>query len=294
MNEQAELDVASETQSIPLETGKATDESTCVEIKDDVPEDDAKDTSEEAVWRRLIKSFIAFLWANDFLVLVVLAIVLARAYPPLGAIYLAPQITADWIAVAIIFLLSGLNLHIEEFKYATKQVHFNSFVQLYNFLVVSAVVFGASRGLAASGIIPQTLADGMVICSCLSVSINMAIVLTKACNGDEAAAIFNSAFGNLVGVFVSPALILAYLGEWGDIDLGTIFYKLTLKVLLPIAVGQVLQRISPALMTFVEKYKQYFGKIQLYCLIFIIYTVFCKTFYAGNKSSIGSIFLLGK
>ena len=41
--------------------------------------------------------------ANEAMFLIVLAIILARAYPPLGAVYLYPQITSTWIAVMFIF-----------------------------------------------------------------------------------------------------------------------------------------------------------------------------------------------
>jgi hypothetical protein len=39
----------------------------------------------------------------ELLVLFVVAIVLAKAYPKLGAEYLAPHITATWMAVVFIF-----------------------------------------------------------------------------------------------------------------------------------------------------------------------------------------------
>ena len=50
-----------------------------------------------------IQPVIDFYWKYEFLCLVVIVILLARAYPPLGAEYLAPQITATWIAVVFIF-----------------------------------------------------------------------------------------------------------------------------------------------------------------------------------------------
>lgn len=63
-------------------------------------EDELKPTR----WQRFVK----FYWDYEFLILVVIVIMLARAYPPLGAIYLAPQITATWIAVIFIFGTSML------------------------------------------------------------------------------------------------------------------------------------------------------------------------------------------
>ena len=120
----------------------------------------------------------------------------------------------------------------------------------------------------------------------------MVLVLTKSSGGDEASAVFNAAFGNLIGVFLTPVLILAYLGVSGDIDLVSVFYKLGLRVILPIAVGQLLQKFSKAVVNFVKKYKKYFKQAQEYCLVFIIYTVFCRTFLEGSEARAADIFIM--
>jgi uncharacterized membrane protein len=39
----------------------------------------------------------------EILILFIVVILLAKAYPQLGAVYLAPHITATWIAVVFIF-----------------------------------------------------------------------------------------------------------------------------------------------------------------------------------------------
>ena len=263
--------------------------------EDDVDDlNKSADSEPAAAPPSLRERLVAFYWTYEFLILAVIAILLARAYPPLGATYLAPQITSTWIAVFVIFLLSGLNLKTEEFKNALKEIGFNVYVQAFNFGVVSAVVFGVSRGLAQGGVINQDLADGMVICACLPMTINMVIVFTRSAEGDEASAIFNASFGNLVGSLISPALILGYLGTQGDIELLDVFYKLALRVLLPIAIGQILRNLFQGVKDLVKQYKSVIGKIQQYCLIFIIYTTFCKTFEEGMGGSIGSIFIVSK
>lgn len=239
-------------------------------------------------WNKLVDFYFTY----EFLVLVVVVILLAKAYPPLGAIYLKPEITATWIAVIFIFVMAGLGLKTSEFTNALKEIKFNLFVQCYNFGVVSAIVFGFARMLESVGALSKNLADGMIICSCLPMTINMVMVLTKAAGGNEAAAIFNAAFGNMMGVFLSPLLILGYLGVTGDVDLADVFYKLGLRVVLPICVGQVLQKTSKRVVDFVTKYKKYFKKAQMYTLIFIIYTVFCRTFSSDTVSSVGDIFLM--
>lgn len=239
-------------------------------------------------WKRWRKIYAG----NSFLILVVCAILLALAYPPLGAIYLAPQITATWIAVVFIFVLAGLGLRTSELSKAFSNIWFNTVVQCFNFFVVSSVVFGVSRFLISVGALARGLGDGMVIGTCVPMTINMVLVLTKSSGGDEASAVFNAAFGNLVGVFLTPILILGYLGVSGDIDLGSVFYKLGLRVVLPIAIGQVLQKFSKTVVNFVKKYKKYFKQAQEYCLVFIIYTVFCRTFLEGSEAKAVDIFIM--
>lgn len=159
------------------------------------PEEGASSPSR---WDRVAR----FYEDNEFLIHVVCAILLAKAYPPLGATYLAPEITATWLAVCFIFLLAGLGLKTQEFSKAFQRLYFNAYVQIFNFGAASAIVYAVSRGLKAAGALSTDLADGMVICASLPMTINMVLVLTKSANGDEAAAIFNAAFGNLVGVFL--------------------------------------------------------------------------------------------
>jgi len=244
--------------------------------------DDDDDEEELTSRQKFRKRFWDFYETNEFLILVVIAICLARAYPPLGAEYLKPKITAGWIAVILIFLMAGLALRTEEFVKAFQQIYFNAFVQLYNFGFISACVFGFSRLIITLGAISKELGDGLAICGCLPITVNMCVVLTKAAGGDEAAAIFNTAFANMIGIFISPLLIVLYIGVQGGVDTAKTFQDLSIKVLLPLFVGQVLQKTSKLVIRFVKKFKKYFLRGQEYCLVFILYTTFCKTF-AGNK-----------
>jgi sodium/bile acid cotransporter 7 len=276
-----------------VETATLTATGTTAPVQESVGDNDKPDLKEDQVtkstfWQRVT----AFYWTYEFLILVVVAILLAKAYPPLGADYLQPDITATWLAVCFIFLMAGLGLKTQEFSKALQRVWFNLFVQSFNFFVVSSVTFGVSRLLETFDILSTDLADGMVVSACLPMTINMVLVLTKSAGGEEAAAIFNAAAGNMVGVFLSPVLILGYLGVTGDIDLFAVFYKLAIRVVLPVVIGQILQKNSVAVVDFVKKHKKGFKAAQQYCLVYIVYTVFCRTFEDGSESSIGDIFLM--
>jgi sodium/bile acid cotransporter 7 len=80
-----------------------------------------------------------------------IAVVLALAFPVVGVKYVAPDITASWIAVIFIFIMSGLSLKSRELKKALYAWKFNIFVQIFSLGVVPSIVFGVSRLLAKWG-----------------------------------------------------------------------------------------------------------------------------------------------
>jgi len=227
---------------------------------------------EKGFIRSLLGKVWAFYWAYDFPINIMIAICIALAYPKFGAVTVKPKITAGRIATAIIFFISGLGLKTKElFKVMFHRLYFNVFVEVYNFGLVSAVVYGVSRALAGSGALPQALADGLAITACLPMSINAVIILTQAAHGDEAAAIFHTAFSNMTGIFLSPVLIVLYLPSITvDVDLLEVFKELTYKVIIPLAVGQVVHLACQPLREFYFAHKGSFKKTQEYCLIFIV------------------------
>ena len=106
--------------------------------------------------------------------------------------------------------------------------------------IVPCVVWGLTKLLLHFEVLSEDLTTGMVIAASLPMTVNMVIVLTKASGGDEACALLNASLGSLLGVFVTPALLLLYLGQSSDIDFGQVVLKLCYRVLIPIAFGQIL------------------------------------------------------
>ena len=249
---------------------------------------------EVTLYNRAAQGLTEFYHKYEFPLLILCSIVLAHIYPRLGAKFFQPEITASWIAVMLVFLLSGLSLKTEEFSRAFQRFNFNGFVQFFNFVVVSLLVFGATRVLAALRVLDQPLADGMVILSCLAMAINSAIILTVAAGGDEAAAVFNATFGNIIGIFLSPVMILLFLGTSGDIPLSKVFSKLLMQVVFPLVVGQLIQKFSRTVQRHFAHHKRRYKKMQEYCLIYIVYTVFCRTFFddAAAGTSMANVFIM--
>lgn len=248
----------------------------------------AEETRQQQSKRRIVSFFFTY----DFPIAILIVIGLAKAYPPLGAVYLAPDITATWVAIILMFFLNGLGLKTKEFFRAMKIVSFNVYDEFFSFIVCSSFVFGVSRLLIVTGVLPKTLADGMVICACLPLALNTAIVLTIAAGGDEAVAVFHTAVGNIIGVFASPLLILMYLGKSGNVSFPEIVFDLAMRVIVPLAVGQFFHIYFSKIREFYVKHQLRFKMVNKYCLVFVVYTVFCKTFMHGTGVSVGNVFLM--
>src|SRR3546814_61173 len=165
------------------------------------------------------------LWkfANEqFLILgAIVAVAVAAAYPPLGRSEgpLVPSMTTGTVAVAIVFFVSGLTLRSSELKDAALYVKFNSYVQLFNLVFIPAVVFALAQLMLAGGF-ERELVDGLIIMACVPTTISMSVVMTKSAKGNESAAILNSSAGNLLGIVVTPLLLLLLVNEPSSVQIG--------------------------------------------------------------------------
>jgi len=224
--------------------------------------------------------FLKWLDKRFFLVFMVGTILAAYAYPNAGAKngVLQPKITTGWIAVCIVFLLSGWSLKTKELVNAALYVRLNVFVQGFNLAFIPFTIYGLVAILQPTNI-NEVILEGMVIMACVPSTVSMCVVLTKAAGGNDAASVFNAAFGNLLGILVTPALVLLLVGSKMAVSFQSILFKLLLKVFVPLCLGQVIQYAGGR--DFYTRHKKRFKRLQEVLLLCIVYTTFCETFYKG-------------
>ncbi|XP_041045695.1 sodium/bile acid cotransporter 7 isoform X3 [Carcharodon carcharias] len=134
-----------------------------------------------------------------FLVAIVLAITFAKLKPSVGMHGgpLRPEITITYVAVSTIFLNSGLSLKTEELTSALMHVKLHMFVQIFTLGFFPTAIWFFLKLLALTSINPWLL-KGLQTVGCMPPPVSSAVILTKAVGGNEAAAIFNSAFGSFL------------------------------------------------------------------------------------------------
>ncbi|CAH1776413.1 unnamed protein product [Owenia fusiformis] len=226
-------------------------------------------------------TILAKIKRNWFLIGIVLVITLAKLDPDIGIKGgpLRPEITVKFIAVSVIFFNSGLSLKTEELASALLQVRLHCFVQGFTLMLVPCLVQLLVNILEYSSISPWLL-KGLLVVGCMPPPVSSAVILTKAVGGNEAAAIFNSAFGSFLGIVITPVLLLLFLGSSSSVPFMSIFGQLSMTVVVPLVIGQIVRGFAKERIT---RANIPFGSISSAILLVIIYTTFCDTF--SNKDA---------
>ncbi|XP_025943324.1 sodium/bile acid cotransporter 7 [Apteryx rowi] len=226
---------------------------------------------------------------------------------------LKPEITITYIAVSAIFFNSGLSLKTEELTSALMHVKLHLFVQIFTLVFFPTAIWLFLQLLSITPI-NEWLLKGLQTVGCMPPPVSSAVILTKAVGGNEAAAIFNSAFGSflpaqvrrwyssmweqklkvrrrekrmatsethilLKGIVITPLLLLLFLGSSSSVPFTSIFSQLFMTVVVPLIIGQIVRRY---IKDWLERKKPPFGAISSCVLLMIIYTTFCDTFANPN------------
>ncbi|CAH2301119.1 sodium bile acid cotransporter 7 isoform X1 [Pelobates cultripes] len=203
-----------------------------------------------------------------FILGIILVITAAKWEPFIGEKGgpLKPEITITYIAVSTIFFNSGLSLKTEELTNALMHVKLHLFVQLFTLVFFPTAIWLFLQVLSLTPV-NEWLLKGLQTVSCMPPPVSSAVILTKAVGGNEAAAIFNSAFGSFL------------LGSSSSVPFTSIFSQLFMTVVVPLIIGQIVRRY---IKDWLERKKPPFGAISSCVLLMIIYTTFCDTFSNPN------------
>ncbi|XP_064404202.1 sodium/bile acid cotransporter 7-B-like isoform X3 [Halichondria panicea] len=214
-----------------------------------------------------VSGFLSEVLKRWFILGIVTAIVLAKLHPLIGVKGgpLHPEYTVKYFAVSVIFFNSGLSLKTEELTRALGQVRLHIFIQSFTLVFIPIAMTILVKLLALTDFIDKPFLNGLHVVGCMPPPVSSAVILTKAVGGNDAAAVFNSAFGSFLGIFVTPLLLL---------------YLLSITVLVPLFLGQIVRRVMKA---WLEEKSPPFGTISSCILLFIIYTTFCDTFNSSDS-----------
>ncbi len=219
-----------------------------------------------------MKSFFAKNW---FLVGVVVALVLGFLVPDVGVSLNRGAILSN-VLIVFLFLISGLKLPSESIRSGLKTVRLHLFVQSFIFVVTP--LYFLSTAWIFRGALDGALLVGFYALACLPTTISSCIIFTQSADGNVVATMFNAAFANVVGVFLSPILLSLLMRSSGSAlplsELLVILRSLAIKMFLPIAAGQVVRRFCKES---VSRVKRELSAASNLFILGILFLAFAKT-----------------
>ncbi|ANZ75289.1 BA75_02435T0 [Komagataella pastoris] len=250
-----------------------------------------------------VLSWVWKFWLKQwFLICLGPAVALAHAYPNFarhdGTI--RSEYTINYGAVAIIFFISGLTMKTKDFlkNFGHWRAHFT--VLSCSFLITSSIIYGIACGIRAAhdSNIDDWMLAGLIVTACCPTTVSSNVVMTEQAHGNVFLSICEVIIGNVLGGFITPALVQLYLtGTWDfanpalDSSVTDVYRNVMQQVgcavFVPVFVGQVLQNLFPAKVKWCAV-KFRLSKVGTFMLLLIMWASFSTAFYQHAFTSVPS------
>ncbi|MEU9799055.1 bile acid:sodium symporter family protein [Streptomyces sp. NPDC051000] len=200
---------------------------------------------------------------------------LAALFPARGQAATVAQ-GATTAAVALLFFLYGARLSTREAFDGLRHWRLHLTVLVCTF-VLFPVLGLATRALVPSVLTPP-LHSGLLFLCLVPSTIQSSIAFTSLARGNVPAAICAGSFSSLAGIFLTPLLAAALLGNSaGGFSLDSL-RKIALQLLLPFVLGQLTR---PRLGGFLLRHKKVLGRVDRGSILLVVYTAFGAGMVAG-------------
>lgn len=206
-------------------------------------------------------------WVDPYVLLLFGMVALAAVLPATGAAVRPVGLATD-LAVAFLFFLYGARLSADQTLQGIKHWRLHSLVLAFTYVMFP--ILGVVASFAARPVLGPDLAAGMLFLCLLPSTVQSSVAFTSIAHGNVAASIVAASVSNLLGVVITPLLVLLTMGAAAGIDLGTI-QSLFLKLVLPFIIGQLMHRWLGGFLT---RNKQIISKFDRGAILLVVYSAF--------------------
>ena len=176
-------------------------------------------------------------WRPDPFVLgILLALVLGLTLPLNAESQRVFSTIAD-VCVAAVFLVYGMRLHTHDVVEGLKNVKLQGLVLFATYVAFPIVGFAFGRALTPW--LGSGFATGFLYLSLLPSTIQSSVTFVSIARGNVAAAVCSATISNILGMFLTPALVLMLLNVDGASTDSLL--AVVQKLLLPFIIGQLVQ-----------------------------------------------------
>lgn len=176
---------------------------------------------------------------DPLIVLIILAIIIAIIAPARGSFAdIFGQLTN--VAIALLFFLYGARLSTQEALNGLKHWRLHLTILAFTFVVYPLIGI-ALRPLTA--VISHDMYLGILFLTLVPSTVQSSVAFTSIAKGNVAGAIVSASASNLVGVIITPLLVMLLMGTGGGVHIDTsVFGEIALLLLAPFLLGQLTRR----------------------------------------------------
>ena len=176
---------------------------------------------------------------DPLIVLIILAVIIAIIAPARGSFAdIFGQLTN--VAIALLFLLYGARLSTQEALNGLKHWRLHLTILAFTFVVYPLIGI-ALRSLTA--VISNDMYLGILFLTLVPSTVQSSVAFTSIAEGNVAGAIVSASASNLVGVIITPLLVMFLMGTGGGVHIDTpVFGEIALLLLAPFVLGQLTRR----------------------------------------------------
>jgi sodium/bile acid cotransporter 7 len=221
---------------------------------------------------------------DTFLLALLAVVTLAALFPATGTFADVLDV-ATKIAIALLFLLYGARLSPTEALHGLKHWRLHLLVLAATFVVFPIL------GLAARALVPSVLTPGLytgVLFLCLVPStVQSSIAFTSIAHGNVPAAIVSASLSNILGVALTPLLVVLLMHTAGAPRIGgSAIVDIVLQLLLPFVIGQLLR---PWLAGWVHRHAFVTKAFDRGSILLVVYTAFSMSMSENIWNSVSPL-----
>ncbi len=222
-------------------------------------------------------------WRPDgFLLAILLAVGVATLLPATGG----AAHGLDWairVLIAVLFFMYGGRLAPAEALAGLAHWRLHAVILAFTYLVFPLLGL-ALLPLQGRALSPELYAGILFLCAIPS-TVQSSIAFTSIAGGNVAGAIVSASVSNLLGVVLTPLLVLVLLASGARLELqGGAILDLVLQLLIPFVLGQLSRRWSAGWLAANHRWLKY---VDRGVIVLVVYAAFSKGMVERMWSTVG-------
>lgn len=212
---------------------------------------------------------LKYVGIDRYTLLLVIVVLLASIFPARGDFAAILRHVTYW-AIALLFFLYGAKLSTGVVVTGLSNWKLQVACLLCTFALFPLLTL-ATISLSSS-IFPAAIVTGILYIGCMPSTVQSSIAFTSLSNGNVAGAICAASISNLIGVILSPLLLMLLIPSAADIGIEpSAIWRIAQQILLPFAVGQACR---PLLNDFLNRNKAPTTIVDRGSILLIVYSAF--------------------